>query len=251
MKPPQNRDLKKMLYIVVLFGFSFAFLYMFSLDKFIVKISRWDLEILQNIQIRQSLIRPNVTQTHEKKMKERSREIKYEIKDDINALRKEEIGFSTVKTSERQKMKRERQNFCSLNKTNLGPVIVNSKPVDISTLKDGELSFVKPGGEWIPTNCTPRAEVAVIVPFRKREEHLGIFLRHMHKFLKVQMIRYRIFIVEQDDEYEFNRGNLMNVGFREALKCIHSIALYFTTSILCRRIRGMITHAHIHRDTCQ
>ena len=127
MKPPQNRDLKKMLYIVVLFGFSFAFLYMFSLDKFIVKISRWDLEILQNIQIRQSLIRPNVTQTHEKKMKERSREIKYEIKDDINALRKEEIGFSTVKTSERQKMKRERQNFCSLNKTNLGIYVFDMK----------------------------------------------------------------------------------------------------------------------------
>jgi len=58
----------------------------------------------------------------------------------------------------------------------------------------------------------------VIVPFRKREEHLGIFLRHMHKFLKAQMMRYRIFIVEQDDDYEFNRGKLMNVGFREALK---------------------------------
>ena len=65
-------------------------------------------------------IRSNVTQTHEKKMKERSREINYEIKDDMNALRKEEIGFSTVKTSERQRMRRERQNCCSLNRTNLG-----------------------------------------------------------------------------------------------------------------------------------
>ena len=102
MRPPQHRDLKKMLYFVVLFGSSLAFLYI------------WDLDILQNIQIKS-----NVTQTHEKKMKERSRETKYEIKDDINALRKKEIGLSTVKTSERQKMKRERQNFCSLNKTNL------------------------------------------------------------------------------------------------------------------------------------
>ena len=110
MKPPKNRDLKKMLYIVVLFGFSFGFLYI------------WDLEILQNIQIRS-----NVTQTHEKKMKERSREIKYEIKDDMTALRTEEIGFSTVKTNEMQKMKREKQNVCSLIETNLGMYVFDMR----------------------------------------------------------------------------------------------------------------------------
>ena len=29
---------------------------------------------------------------------------------------------------------------------------------------------------------------------------------------------YRVYVIEQDDEYPFNRGKLMNVGFAEALK---------------------------------
>ena len=121
MEPPKHRDLKKMLCIVVLFGFTFSFFYIFSLDKFIVKISRLDLEILQNIQIMESVIRSNVTQTHGKKIAiDRSQEMKFESKNDINSTRKEEIGFSTVEPSERQQMKVERQNICSLNKTNLG-----------------------------------------------------------------------------------------------------------------------------------
>ena len=32
------------------------------------------------------------------------------------------------------------------------------------------------------------------------------------------MIEFQIFVVEQDENEEFNRGSLMNVGFVQALK---------------------------------
>ncbi|XP_022807119.1 beta-1,4-galactosyltransferase 6-like isoform X2 [Stylophora pistillata] len=80
-----------------------------------------------------------------------------------------------------------------------------------------EVDFVQKGGQWKP-DCVPRKKVAIVVPFRDRQEHLNIFIRHMHKYLRWQMLEYRIFIIEQADNERFNRGMLMNVGFSEAMK---------------------------------
>ena len=123
MESPKHRELKTMLYIVVLFGFSFALFYILTLDRFIVKISRLDLEILQNIEIMQSMMGSNITHMHGHKMIERSGKMKFESKGDIKALRKEKPGFGNIESNERQKMKRERQNIWSLNKSNLGTYV--------------------------------------------------------------------------------------------------------------------------------
>ncbi|XP_068736891.1 beta-1,4-galactosyltransferase 4-like [Montipora capricornis] len=98
----------------------------------------------------------------------------------------------------------------------VGLLTVNN---DTVKLEDGkkELYFVENGGQWTP-NCRSRQKVAVIVPFRDRHEHLNIFLRHMHQFLRWQLLDYRIFVIEQADNERFNRGMLMNVGFTEARK---------------------------------
>ena len=53
------------------------------------------------------------------------------------------------------------------------------------------------GGSWKPSNCTSRHRIAVVVPYRDRQQHLRIFLRHMHPFLQRQMLDYTIYIVEQ------------------------------------------------------
>lgn len=74
------------------------------------------------------------------------------------------------------------------------------------------------GGEWQPLHCTSRYLVAIVVPYRNREEHLKVFLRNIHPFLQQQNIHYKIYVVEQEDEKEFNRGKLFNVGFVEARK---------------------------------
>lgn len=69
--------------------------------------------------------------------------------------------------------------------------------------------------------------LAIIVPFRdlhkdqRRAEHLKKFIPHMEQFLaKIQDVRYfHVFIVEQsDDGRKFNRGKLLNVGFKVVRK---------------------------------
>lgn len=40
----------------------------------------------------------------------------------------------------------------------------------------------------------------------------------MHLFLQNQLLKYHIFVVEQNGNNTFNRGKLMNVGFSEASK---------------------------------
>ena len=56
---------------------------------------------------------------------------------------------------------------------------------------------LKVGGEWSPADCRNTEKLAIVIPYRDREEHLRIFLNHMHPILRRQMITYRVFVVEQ------------------------------------------------------
>jgi len=60
---------------------------------------------------------------------------------------------------------------------------------------EGEAAMI--GGSWTPNNCTSRHRIAVVVPYRDRQQHLRVFLRHMHPFLQRQMLDYTIYVVEQ------------------------------------------------------
>ncbi|CAG7726673.1 unnamed protein product [Allacma fusca] len=74
------------------------------------------------------------------------------------------------------------------------------------------------GGHYKPPQCKSKDKVAIVVPFRDREEHLRIFLYNIHPVLKRQMIEYNIFVIEQGGGEPFNRAMLFNVGFMEAMK---------------------------------
>jgi hypothetical protein len=58
-------------------------------------------------------------------------------------------------------------------------------------------------------------KLAIIVPFRDRQEHLDIFVPHMHSFLEDKGIDYDIFIAEQTDDRPFNYGKLCNIVVKE------------------------------------
>ena len=81
-----------------------------------------------------------------------------------------------------------------------------------------EVDFLYKGGWWKPVTCISRHKVAVVIPLRNHKSHLLILLRQLHDILRRQELMYRIIVVEQADEYPFNRGKLMNVGYAEALK---------------------------------
>jgi len=73
------------------------------------------------------------------------------------------------------------------------------------------------GGQFSPP-CQTQHRVAIIVPYRDRDTHLRIFLRHIHPILMRQNILYRILVISQDDNEVFNRAMLFNVGYSEAVK---------------------------------
>uniref|UniRef100_UPI00358FF6A0 beta-1,4-galactosyltransferase 1-like n=1 Tax=Myxine glutinosa TaxID=7769 RepID=UPI00358FF6A0 len=73
------------------------------------------------------------------------------------------------------------------------------------------------GGRYKPP-CVTNDHVAIIIPYRQREEHLKQLLLYLHPFLQRQQINYAIYIVNQFGDGKFNRAKLMNVGYKEALK---------------------------------
>jgi hypothetical protein len=64
-------------------------------------------------------------------------------------------------------------------------------------------------------------KLGVIVPFRHRWEHLNVFMREITNSLNKAKIPHEIIIVNQDNGKQFNRGMLLNIGFRYAkvLRC--------------------------------
>ncbi|XP_053392343.1 beta-1,4-galactosyltransferase 4-like [Mercenaria mercenaria] len=81
-----------------------------------------------------------------------------------------------------------------------------------------QIRNVLPGGLYTPNDCIPRWRVAIIVPYRDRENHLKVFLKNIHTFLQLQKVDYGIFVIEMEASKPFNRGLLMNVGFNESLR---------------------------------
>jgi len=64
-------------------------------------------------------------------------------------------------------------------------------------------------------------KLAIIVPYRDRADHLIIFKKSIINYLNNKNIDFELIIVEQDDAKTFNRGKLLNIGFKYAqrLKC--------------------------------
>jgi hypothetical protein len=61
-----------------------------------------------------------------------------------------------------------------------------------------------------------KEKLAVIVPYRNRKSHLRRFAPHLNKFLDKKGIPHKIFVVEQGDKKPFNRGKLLNIGYKIA-----------------------------------
>lgn len=62
-------------------------------------------------------------------------------------------------------------------------------------------------------------KLAIIVPYRNREEHLKQFVPYMENYLLDDLegeSDYKIFIINQDDNKPFNRAKLLNIGFKES-----------------------------------
>jgi predicted glycosyltransferase involved in capsule biosynthesis len=61
-------------------------------------------------------------------------------------------------------------------------------------------------------------KLGIIIPYRNRYTQLDTFTKHIVEYLTDKDINYKIIIVEQDDAKLFNRGMLLNIGYRYAKK---------------------------------
>lgn len=59
-------------------------------------------------------------------------------------------------------------------------------------------------------------KVGIIVPHRNRWNHLKEFKKRITEYLKIKKIPYEIIVINQDDARLFNRGALLNIGFKYA-----------------------------------
>ncbi|XP_058459069.1 beta-1,4-N-acetylgalactosaminyltransferase bre-4 [Malaya genurostris] len=99
-----------------------------------------------------------------------------------------------------------------------GPIEVDVSYESTTLVEQKFAPKLQPGGQYTPRECSARDRVAIIVPYRDREQHLPVFLKNIHPFLMKQQLEYGIYIVEQSTGSSFNRASLMNIGFVEAMK---------------------------------
>ncbi|KAJ8316960.1 hypothetical protein KUTeg_004864 [Tegillarca granosa] len=65
-------------------------------------------------------------------------------------------------------------------------------------------------------------KMAVVVPFRDRIEALVEFAPFMHNYLNKRKIRHAFYVINQGDNFRFNRGALINIGYIESrAECDH------------------------------
>ncbi len=79
----------------------------------------------------------------------------------------------------------------------VGPLRVEfSDPVTLDLVRS-ENSGLQPGGRFKPTECIAQQKVALIIPFRQRDEHLKYWLYYLHPILLRQQLDYGIYVINQ------------------------------------------------------
>lgn len=73
-----------------------------------------------------------------------------------------------------------------------------------------------------------KKRLGIIIPYRDRSEHLGEYIPYMEDYLKD--IQHKIYVIEQRNTKPFNRGKLLNVGYKVSKSnsdyiCLHDVDL--------------------------
>ncbi|XP_046361220.2 beta-1,4-galactosyltransferase 4-like isoform X1 [Haliotis rufescens] len=106
------------------------------------------------------------------------------------------------------------------------------------TLDELQRKYPSHSGErYRPEGCRSRVRLAVVIPYRDREQHLVILLNNIIPFLNKQQADFTIYVAEQMHGGIFNRGLMINAGVAAALKAdnftcivIHDVDLIPETS---------------------
>lgn len=97
-------------------------------------------------------------------------------------------------------------------------MVLNLTNVTIDQLSLSLGRLLQHGGHYVPSMpspCKSPERIALLIPYRDRENNLPIFLNNLIPFLIKQQTEFTIFLVEQTKDFLFNRCLLFNAGFNE------------------------------------
>ncbi|MED6282498.1 Beta-1,4-galactosyltransferase 1 [Ameca splendens] len=79
----------------------------------------------------------------------------------------------------------------------VGPLRVEFNiPVSLEQIKKDNPN-IQLGGRFKPKDCLALQKVAIIIPFRKRDEHLKFWLYYLHPILQRQQLDYGVYVINQ------------------------------------------------------
>lgn len=79
----------------------------------------------------------------------------------------------------------------------VGPLRIEfSNPVSLDVVRK-ENPNLQNGGRFRPKDCVALQKVAIIIPFRNRDEHLKFWLYYLHPILQRQQLDYGIYVINQ------------------------------------------------------
>ena len=77
-----------------------------------------------------------------------------------------------------------------------GRLIVDTR-INESSVIQFKHEDIQPGGLWEPNTCVSCQHVAIIIPYKNRYNHLRVLLHFLIPVLQRQLVKFRIFVVEQ------------------------------------------------------
>lgn len=92
-------------------------------------------------------------------------------------------------------------------------------------------------------------KLGVIVPYRLRESQLPIFIKSISEYLDNEKIPYEIIIINQDNAKQFNRGMLLNIGFRHSRKLACKYVVFHDVDMLPVSVDYSYSDKPIHLAT--
>ncbi|XP_071091305.1 beta-1,4-galactosyltransferase 4-like [Haliotis cracherodii] len=104
------------------------------------------------------------------------------------------------------------------------PNIHEPVKLNLTIITQDELKTKYPshsGDRYWPERCRSKQRLAVIIPYRDREQHLMILLNNLISFLNKQQADFTIFVAEPAPGGTFNRGLMINAGVAASLREDH------------------------------
>lgn len=92
-------------------------------------------------------------------------------------------------------------------------------------------------------------KLGIIVPYRNRRTQLDIFKFAISEYFLNSKIKYEVFIIEQDDAKQFNRGMLLNIGYKYAIKNGCDYVVFHDIDMLPYKVDYSYSDTPLHLST--